>query len=290
MEGSLNKVTIDDLILKKQRGEKITRVVLWDYPMARLADIAGVDMILVGDSVGMSVLGYPNTLPVTMDEMIHHCKAVNRGRERCMIVGDLPFMAYEISMEQAVNNAGRLVKETGVDAIKMEGGAYIAQKVQAISNSGIPVHGHIGLTPQKIKQMGGFKTQGKNIPSAVEIFKDALILAEAGCFAITLECVPPILGKLLSERLSSVIIIGVGAGVFCDGQSVNLYDLIGLTLGKVPRFAKRYAAIGDTIRMSIEEFCQETKMELYPTSDHCYAIDEETASLISEAIKGVDLK
>ena len=286
MERSTPKVTIEYLLSKKQRGEKVTRVVLWDYPMARLADRAGVDMILVGDSVGMNVLGYPNTIPVTMEEMIHHCKAVTRGRERCMVVGDLPFMTYEASVEEAVRNAGRLVKEGGVDSVKIEGGVHIARTVTAISKAGIPVHGHIGLTPQKVKQLGGFKTQGKTVQSAVELFQDALTLAEAGCFAITVECVPPILGKLISEKLPSVLIIGVGAGPFCDGQSINLYDLIGLTQGNVPKFAKQYAAVADIVRASIEAFCQETKKALYPTAEHCYDIDEKTASLINEAIEG----
>lgn len=285
MEKSTPKVTIDYLLSKKKRREKVTRVVLWDYPMARLADRAGVDMILVGDSVGMSVLGYPNTIPVTMEEMIHHCKAVTRGRERCMVVGDLPFMTYEASVEEAVRSAGRLVKEGGVDSVKIEGGMHIARTVKAISKAGIPVHGHIGLTPQRVKQLGGFKTQGKTVQSAVELFQDALTLAEAGCFAITLECVPPILGRLISQKLPSVLIVGVGAGPFCDGQSINLYDLIGLTQGNVPKFAKRYAEVADIVRASIEAFCRETKEALYPAAEHCYDIDEKAASLIDEAIE-----
>lgn len=282
---SIPKVTIDYLLSKKQRGEKITRVVLWDYPMARIADSSGVDMILVGDSAGMCVLGYPNTLSVTMEEMIHHCKAVTRGNERCMVVGDLPFMSYEVSVEEAVRNAGRLVKEGGVDSVKIEGGADIAETVRAISKAGIPAHGHIGLTPQKIKQLGGFKTQGKTVQSAVELFKDAHALAEAGCFAITVECVPPVLGKLISKSLPSVIVISAGAGPLCDGQSVNLYDLIGLTQGSTPKFTKRYAAVGEIVRTSIEDFSRETKQGLYPTEEHCYNIDEKTSSLISKAIE-----
>jgi len=162
-------------------------------------------MILVGDSLGMCVLGYANTLPVTMEDMIHHCKAVTRGTDRCFVVGDLPFMSYEAGVGDAVRNAGRLVKEGGVDAVKIEGGVHIAKTLEAISKAGIPAHGHIGLTPQKIKQMGGFKTQGKTIDSAVQLFKEAAALAEAGCFAITLECVPPIVGKLITERIPSVI-------------------------------------------------------------------------------------
>ena len=222
MAGNNAKVTIDALRKKKQQGEKITRVVLWDYPMTCIADRVGVDMILVGDSLGMCVLGYENTLPVTMEDMIHHCKAVTRATDRCFVVGDLPFMSYEASVADAVRNAGRLVKEGGVDAVKIEGGIHIAKTVEAISKSGIPTHGHIGLTPQKVKQMGGFKTQGKTIDSAVQLFKEATVLADAGCFAITLECVPPIVGKLITERVPSVITVSAGAGPYCDAQSVNL--------------------------------------------------------------------
>jgi len=279
------KITIDYLQAKKQRGEKVTRVVLWDYPMARLADRAGVDMILVGDSLGMCVLGYPNTLPVTMDEMVHHCRAVTRGRENCMVVGDLPFMSYEHSVQDAVKNAGRLVKEAGVDAVKLEGGVHMADAARAICRAGIPVHGHIGLTPQKIKQLGGFRTQGKSLESAVKLFKDAVALAQAGCFAITVECVPPILGKILSQRLKSVIIIGVGAGPDCDGQSLNLYDLIGLTQGIVPKFAKRYANVAEIVEKSIAAYCQDTTGGVYPNESQCYTIDAEVSAEIGKALE-----
>jgi 3-methyl-2-oxobutanoate hydroxymethyltransferase len=280
-----NRVTIDYLYSKKQRGEKITRVVLWDYPMALLADSAGVDMILVGDSVGMVILGYPNTIPVTMEEMIHHCKAVTRGRERCLVVGDLPFMSYEASTDQAVRNAGRLVKEGGVDAVKIEGGQHLAETAYAICKAGIPVHGHIGLTPQRVKQLGGFKVQGKTVQSAVDLFKDASALAEAGCFAITLECAPPILGRLISEGLASVIVISAGSGPDCDGQSVNLYDMVGLTQRSSPRFVKRYSEVGSTIKSSIQQFCQETQRGTFPAKEHCYNIESELSAEISRAIE-----
>lgn len=286
MKNKADKVTIDDLRAKKERGQKITRVVLWDYPMACIADAAGVDMILVGDSVGMCVLGYPNTLPVTMDEMVHHCKAVTRGAQRCMVVGDLPFMSYESGVSDAVRNAGRLVKEGGVDAVKIEGGEYITESVHAISQSGIPVHGHIGLTPQKVKQLGGFKTQGKTIDSAVKLFKEAAVLAEAGCFAITVECVPPVVGRLMSRRLPSVIIISAGAGPDCDGQSVNLYDTIGLTQGTIPRFSKRYAAVADIVHAAIQAYCRETEEKRFPAPENCYTIDAGLESQIIEAIDG----
>lgn len=286
MKKTTDKVTIDSLRAKKAHGRKITRVVLWDYPMACIADAAGVDMILVGDSVGMCVLGYPNTLPVTMDEMVHHCRAVTRGAQRCMVVGDLPFMSYESDVSDAVKNAGRLVKEGGVDAVKLEGGEYIAESVHAISQSGIPVHGHIGLTPQKMKQLGGFKTQGKTVDSAVKLFKEATVLAEAGCFAITVECVPPIVGKLMSERLPSVIIVSAGAGPDCDGQSVNLYDTIGLTQGNTPKFSKQYADVSDLVHSSVEAYCRETEQKIFPAPENCYNIDEALSARIAETIDG----
>ena len=285
MSQSDSKVTIGDLRLKKQQGKKITRVVLWDYPMACIADRAGVDMILVGDSVGMCILGYPNTLPVSMDEMVHHCKAVTRGASRCFVVGDLPFMSYETGVKDAVGNAGRLVKEGGVDAVKIEGGSYIKDAVQAISQSGIPVHGHIGLTPQKVKQLGGFKTQGKTIDSAVELFKEAKMLSKAGCFAITVECVPPVVGKLMSEGLPDTIIISAGAGPYCDGQSANLYDLIGLTQGKIPKFSKQYADINSTIESCVRSYTDETERSIFPAKEQCYEIEEDLSTRIEEAIQ-----
>jgi 3-methyl-2-oxobutanoate hydroxymethyltransferase len=287
MDHQNKKVTIDDLRSKKQQGKKITRVVLWDYPMARIADRAGVDMILVGDSVGMCILGYPNTLPVTMGEMIHHCQAVTRGVVRSFVVGDLPFMSYETGVSDAVRNAGRLVKEGGVDAVKIEGGGYIREAVQAISKSGIPVHGHIGLTPQKIKQLGGFKTQGKTIESAVELFKEAKILSEAGCFAITVECVPPITGKLMSERLPNTIIISAGAGPYCDGQSANLYDMIGLTQGKTPKFSKQYADVNSIVESCIKSYSKETEQSEFPAKEHCYEIEDELSTRIEDEIRKI---
>ena len=279
------KVTIDDLRLKKQNGEKITRVVLWDYPMACIADRSGVDMILVGDSVGMCMLGYANTLPVTMDDMVHHCRAVTRGAERCFVVGDLPFMSYETGVADAVRSAGRLLKEAGVDAVKIEGGDYIEDAVRAITESGIPVHGHIGLTPQKVKQLGGFKTQGKTIESAVELVRTAEILSDAGCFAITVECVPPVVGKLMSERLPDTIIISAGAGPFCDGQSVNLYDIIGLTQGKVPKFSKPYADVDSIVESCIKNYCIETEQSVFPATEHCYEIEAELSDRIVDAVE-----
>ena len=287
MSKQVTKVSIHDLLEKKQRGEKITRVVLWDYPMACIADRAGVDMVLVGDSVGMCMLGYPNTLPVTMKDMIHHCRAVTRGTARSLVVGDLPFMSYETAVKDAVRNAGRLVKEAGVDAVKIEGGNHLKEAVRAICQSGIPVHGHIGLTPQKVKQLGGFKTQGKTVESAIKLFKEATVLSNAGCFAITVECVPPIVGKLMSERLSNTLIISAGAGPFCDGQSVNLYDIIGLTQGKTPKFSKQYADVDKIIESCVRELCKETQNSVFPSEEHCYEIEEALSAEIAGAIEKI---
>jgi 3-methyl-2-oxobutanoate hydroxymethyltransferase len=196
-------------------------------------------------------------------------------------------MSYEFSVQEAVKNAGRLVKEAGVDAVKLEGGAYVAEAARAICQAGIPVHGHIGLTPQKIKQIGGFKTQGKTLESAVTLFKDALALAQAGCFAITLECTPPVLGKMITQRLKSIIIIGVGAGPYCDGQSMNLYDLIGLTQGIVPKFAKRYASVAEIVKKSIADYCGDVAAGSYPDKDHSYQIDEETEVSIRKTLEAI---
>jgi 3-methyl-2-oxobutanoate hydroxymethyltransferase len=287
MNKLVTKMSIHDLLEKKRRGEKITRVVLWDYPMACIADRTEVDMILVGDSVGMCMLGYPNTLPVTMEDMVHHCRAVTRGVKRSFVVGDLPFMSYETGITDAVRNAGRLVKEGGVDAVKIEGGTHIKDTIRAICQSGIPVHGHIGLTPQKVKQLGGFKTQGKTIDSAVGLFKEATVLSNSGCFAITLECVPPILGKLMSERLPDTLIISAGAGPFCDGQSVNLYDIIGLTQGKTPKFSKKYADVDKIIQSSVKELCEDTQNSRFPSKEHCYEIEENLSNDIAEAIEKI---
>jgi len=284
MAGDSVRVTIDTLLAKKRRGEKIIRVVLGDYLMARLADAAGVDMILVGDSVGMTLLGYPNTLPVTMEEMIHHCRAVVRGCERCFVVGDLPFMSYEAGASDAVRSAGRLVKEAGVDAVKLEGGRHMAETVRAISRCGIPVHGHIGLTPQRIKRLGGFSAQGETVESAVEVFRDALTLAQAGCFALTVECVPPVVGRLITERLTEVVVVSAGAGPGCDGQSVNLYDLIGLNPDSVFKFAKRYGDAAGLVGECVAEFQRETREGLYPAEEYCYNVAGEVAERIEEAV------
>jgi 3-methyl-2-oxobutanoate hydroxymethyltransferase len=232
------KVTVPDILRMKNEGKKITKINLHDYPTAVLADRAGIDMVMVGDSVGMVALGYENTLPVTLEEMIHHCKAVARGAKRCLVVGDMPFLSYQVSPEDAVRNAGRLFKETGIDAVKLEGGAEFAGTVRAIVGAGIPVMGHLGLLPQRISQIGGYRVQGKDAASARAILKDALELERAGVFCLVLESVTAEAAGMIAGRLR-VPALGAGSGPFVDGQSLNLYDLLGLSLGVVPRFAKR---------------------------------------------------
>ncbi len=268
------KITIDDLMEKKRRGEKIVRVICYDFPMALLADRAGVDSILVGDSVGMVLLGMENTVPVTMTEIIHHCKAVTRAAKWALIIGDLPFLSYQTSISDAIFNAGRLMKEGGVDAVKLEGGLEFAPTVKAIVEAGIPVVGHIGLTPQAVSKLSGFKVQGRDFSSAQKILDDALALEEAGAFMLSLECVPDRLAKIICETLT-IPATGIGSGPYTDGQSLNLYDMLGLVDKFAPKFVKRYADIGNIVIEVIEKFRQEVQEGSYPSQEHSFTIKDE---------------
>ena len=234
------KITIIDLKEKKKAKEKITMLTAYDYPTSELVDEAGVDTILVGDSLGMVVLGYKDTLAVTLDEMIHHARAVVRGAKRAMVIIDMPFMTYQIGREQAMSNAARAIQESGADAVKLEGGEEIIEAVKGITGAGIPVIGHLGLTPQSVGQMGGFKVQGKDMQTALKMVNDARMLEEAGAFGIVLECVPWLLARLITEQLS-IPTIGIGAGEHCDGQVLVYHDVMGLYTGKRPKFVKQYA-------------------------------------------------
>src|SRR5512135_3063580 len=238
------KVTPVDIQAMNKQGKKITMLTAYDYPMALLEDRAGIDIILVGDSVAMTVLGYENTLPVTMDEMIHHTKAVVRGAKHPLIIGDMPFMSYNTSDREAVINAGRFMKEGGADAVKLEGGASVKDIVKAIVKGGIPVMGHIGLTPQTISMLGGFKVQGKDAEAAQKIIDDALSLEEAGAFSVLLEAVPAPIAKMVTERLT-VPTVGIGAGVHCDGQVLVVHDMVGLFDRFTPKFAKKYINLSE---------------------------------------------
>lgn len=268
--------TVADIQSMKERGEKIVMLTAYDFPSARLAEEGGVDVILVGDSLGMVVLGYDSTLPVTMADMLHHTKAVVRGSEKAMVVGDMPFMSYQASVEEAVRNAGRFLQEAGCQAVKLEGGAVVAETVRRIVQVGIPVMGHIGLTPQSINQLSGYKVQGKTPEAAQRILADALALEEAGAFAIVLETVPAPLAELVTQRLR-VPTIGIGAGAGCDGQVQVWHDLLSYAMTflprHIPRHAKQYANLGEAARKAIEEYAAEVRAGTFPTPKESFRMD-----------------
>ncbi len=278
------KVTIQTLLERKSSGEKITAITAYDYPTAMLVDGAGIDMILVGDSVGNVVLGYENTLPVTMDEMVHHVKAVRRGVKRALLVADMPFMSYQASVEEAIKNAGRFVKECGAEAVKVEGAGSVVNIVRAIVDAGIPVLGHIGFTPQWILQLGGPRVLGRRAKEAAELISAAIELERAGCFGIVLECVPAKLSKVITERLS-IPTIGIGSGQDCDGQILVFHDLVGLLLAKTPRHAKRYLNAYELMDEAVRRYISEVKDGSFPTAEHSFEIDE---GVLEEALKEVE--
>ena len=259
---------------KQRRGEPISMVTAYDFPTARIADAAGFDAILVGDSLAMVVLGHPNTLSVTMDEMLHHARAVSRGATGALLVGDMPFMSYQASATDAVRNAGRFLQEAGMDAVKLEGGRPFVDTVKAIVRSGIPVQGHIGLTPQSVKALGGFRVQGRTAEAARSLIDDALALEDAGCFSVVLESVPDRLAELVTDRLS-IPTIGIGAGPGTGGQVLVLHDLVGMFDGFTPKFAKRYAELGAAMGDALRAFRAEVESGAFPAREHSYAIAEE---------------
>lgn len=267
------KITVPDILQMKKEGKKITKINLHDYPTAVLADRAGIDIIMIGDSIGMVVLGYQNTIPVTMEEMIHHAKAVVRGAGHCLVVCDMPFMSYQTSIEEAVKNAGRLLKETGVDAVKLEGGAEIKEKVKAIVEAGIPVMGHIGLMPQRVSLIGKYRVQGRDAQSAKQILEDALAIEEGGAFCIVLESVTAEAAKMITQKLK-IPTLGAGSGPHLDGQSLNLYDILGLSLGVVPRFAKKYLNLAEEIARVLGEFKKEVEEGKFPAREHYFSMEE----------------
>jgi 3-methyl-2-oxobutanoate hydroxymethyltransferase len=273
------KMTPVDIQAMKTTGKTITMLTAYDYPMALLEDRAGIDIILVGDSLGMTVLGYENTIPVTMDEMIHHTKAVTRGAKYALIIGDMPFMSYNTSERDAILNAGRLMKEGGADAVKLEGGASVKDIVKAIVKAGIPVMGHIGLTPQTISMLGGFKVQGKDAQAAQRIIDDALLLEDAGAFSVLLEAIPAPIAKRITKRLK-ISTIGIGAGIYCDGQVLVVHDMLGLFDRFTPKFAKRYVNLSELMLKAFESFKEEVKKEAFPTDQHSFHIDEKELSEI----------
>ena len=267
------KVTTLTYRKKKERGEPITMLTAYDYPTALSMDRAGVDSILVGDSLAMVVLGYENTLPVTMEEMLHHCKAVARGARYALLVGDMPFMSYQVSAEKALRNAGRFIKHGNMDAVKLEGGRERLDAVKAITGAGIPVMGHLGLTPQSVHQLGGFRAQGKTAAAAKRLLEDALMLEEAGCFSIVLESVPSQLAELVSQRLS-IPTIGIGAGVGCDGQVLVTHDLLGLFDRFTPKFVKKYAEFHVEMGRAFGEYLQDVQDRTFPAEEHSITMED----------------
>ena len=261
------KVTTLTLRQKKERGEIISMLTAYDYPTAIAMDKAGVDTILVGDSLAMVVLGYENTLPVTMDEMLHHSRAVARGAKTALLIGDMPFMSYQVSVEEATRNAGRFLQQGGMDAVKLEGGRERADAVRAIVGAGIPVMGHLGLTPQSVHQLGGFRPQGKNASAAKRLLEDALILEEAGAFSLVLESVPARLAEYISQKIS-IPTIGIGAGAGCDGQVLVTHDLLGLFDRFTPKFVKKYADFHGEMKRAFAEYLEEVQTRQFPGVEH----------------------
>lgn len=267
------KVTTATLRQMKADGALITMLTAYDYPTALAEDQAGIDAILVGDSLAMVVLGYQNTLPVTMDEMLHHCRAVSRGSKYALLIGDMPFMSYQVSTEDAVRNAGRFLQEGGMEAVKLEGGRERLDAVRAITGAGIPVMGHLGLTPQSVNMLGGFRPQGKTAEAARRLYEDALLLEQAGCFSLVLESVPARLGQFVSSKLN-IPTIGIGAGIGCDGQVLVTHDLLGLFDRFTPRFVKKYADFHGEMQRAFKAFIDDIHARAFPAAEHSVEMDD----------------
>lgn len=279
------KITILDLYAMKERGEKISWLTAYDYPTAQFAEAAGMDMILVGDSLGMCVYGYESTVPVTMDQCIVHSEAVRRAAPTAFVIGDMPFMSYQTSDEDAVLNAGRFLKEAGVDAIKLEGGVRVISRIRAILDAGIVVCGHIGLTPQSSGQLGGHKAQGRTVESARLLIEDALAIEEAGAQLLLLEAVPPEVASFITGKLS-IPVLSIGAGPDCDGQLLIVSDMIGQFQAFTPKFVKKYANVAEVVTNAMKEYVKDVKSGAFPADEHCYHMlkgeDEKFKDLIKE--------
>jgi len=265
----MKKITTSDLVEMKKKGEKITMLTAYDCLMASQLDECGIDLILVGDSVGNVLLGYENTIPVSMNEMIHHCKAVCRGVKMAMVIGDMPFMSYQASAAEAVRNAGRFLKEAGVEAVKLEGGREVFLTIKRIVDSGIPVMGHLGFTPQSVYKFGGYGVRGKDEEQAKKMIEDAIGLEEAGAFSIVLEKIPAGLAKKITRKVS-IPTIGIGAGVDCDGQVLVTHDLLGCFEKFKPKFSKRYAELGKEMKKCYMKYIEEVKNKKFPSDEHSY--------------------
>jgi len=284
------RVTITEIKEMKQRKEKIPMLTAYDYVTAKIVDEAGVPLILVGDSLGMVILGYETTIPVTMEEMLHHTKAVVRGARRALIVADMPFMTYHISVSEALRNAARFIQEGGAQAVKLEGGKIVAETVKRIVDCGIPVMAHIGVTPQSIYQLGGYKVQGKTPELAKILLKDARILGEVGAFSLVLECVPAPLARVITQAIN-IPTIGIGAGPDCDGQVQVISDILGLFTEFVPKHAKQYAKLASEMKTAVANYVAEVKSHTFPTMEHSFPMDEsllESLETTSSPSKGED--
>jgi 3-methyl-2-oxobutanoate hydroxymethyltransferase len=270
------RVRIADIRDMKEKAQPIPCITAYDYPTARIADEVGIPLVLVGDSLGNVVLGYDSTVPVTMEDMLHHVKAVVRGSRRALVVADMPFMSYQVGVEDALRNAGRMLQEGGAQAVKLEGGRRSAQTVRRLVEMGIPVMGHIGLTPQSVNQLSGYKVQGRSLEAAKTLVEDALILEESGVFSIVLESVPAPLARGITQRLS-VPTIGIGAGLQCDGQIQVVHDVLGFTIGFVPKHAKQYANLSEIMTQAMRDYSQEVQSLAFPADVHAHAMDEKIA-------------
>ena len=273
------KNTVSTLLQQKQNGDKITMLTAYDYTTAKIMDQCGVNSILVGDSLGMTMLGYENTLPVTMEDMIHHTKAVARGAENAFVVADMPFLSYQTSVYDAVVNAGRLVKEGNANAVKLEGGAEVCEHIRAIVNASIPVVAHLGLTPQSVNVFGGFKVQGKTYEKAKKLIDDALKIQEAGACAVVLEGIPAKLAEIITSKLS-IVTIGIGAGSACDGQVLVYQDMLGMNTGHTAKFVKKFAEVGELMRKGINAYISETKSGEFPAVENTYNIEDDVIEKI----------
>ena len=278
---SVNRLTTLDLREMKQKNEKITMITAYDYPTAELVDEAGAETILVGDSLGMVVLGYPDTLSVSLDEMIHHGKAVVRGSKRAFVIIDMPFLTYQVNSEEALRNAGITIQKTGGQGVKLEGGVEISEAVRKITQTGIPVVGHLGLTPQSAGQLGGFKVQGRDLKAARKMIDDALVLEEAGAFMLVLECVPWQLAQLITEKLS-IPVIGIGAGKYCDGQVLVYHDVMGLYTGKRPKFVKQYANARGEMLQGVNNYMAEVRNVSFPGEEHIFTMPAEALQALKD--------
>ncbi len=285
MDTIAKKVTIPDVVAMKRDGKRITMMTAYDAAFARLVEAAGIDIILVGDSLGMVVLGYPNTVPVTMDDMVRHAAAVSRGASRPLLIGDMPFGSYQTGPTDALRNAARFLKEAGMDAVKLEGGHETVPIVRALVENGIAVMAHVGLTPQRVAQFGGFKTQAKSARAARQLIDDAVALEDAGAFAIVLESIPAPVAAMVTERIG-VPTIGIGAGIDCDGQVLVLHDVLGLYGDFKPKFAKRYAEIGTAVVDALRAFDSDVRAGRFPDAEHSFTMKEsELAALRQNATR-----